>query len=72
MGDIDERHVHKIAEEITVIISGKYKINDRVVGVGDVIAIHPNESAQFSCLEDGATAVIKTPSVIGDKYEETT
>ena len=67
-GDTEERHVHKKADEITVIISGKFRMNDKTLEAGDVVHLPPNNPADFECLEDGANAVFKSPSVIGDKY----
>lgn len=67
-GEIEQRHTHKIADEITVVVSGKFKMNDDMFGPGDIIHLSPGDSSEFKCLEDGTTSVIKTPSVIGDKY----
>lgn len=64
----EEKHVHKIADEITAIISGKFKINGEIIKTGDVIHLSPGDPADFECIEDGSTAVIKTPSVMEDKY----
>ncbi len=67
-GDKEARHVHKAADEVTVIVSGTFKMNGETLGPGDVVHLAPGEPADFECLEDGANAVIKTPSVMGDKY----
>lgn len=67
-GESEPKHVHKIADEITVIVSGKVKMNGVVYSKGDVIHLSPGDATDFECLEDTSTAVIKTPSVIGDKY----
>jgi len=67
-GEKHEKHVHKIAREITIIVEGEFLMNQKKVIKGDVLIIEPNEAAEFECLADGATAVIKTPSVVGDKY----
>lgn len=67
-GDKESRHVHKVADEITIIVSGVFKMNGKIVGKNAVVHLKPGESTDFECLEDGATAVIKTPSVLGDKY----
>jgi len=67
-GDVDQRHMHKQAEEITVIISGLFKIEGRIIKEGDIILIEKNEAVDFECLETGYTAVIKAPSVKDDKY----
>ncbi|TRZ53061.1 hypothetical protein D4R99_01510 [bacterium] len=67
-GDMEARHVHKIAQEVTVIVSGAFLMNGKKLEAGDAVLLAPGESADFECLEDGANAVIKTPSVSGDKY----
>src|SRR4051812_15496795 len=67
-GDLESKHVHKIADEITVIVSGKHKMNGQELNPGDIIHLSPGDPTDFECLEDGAIAAIKTPSVIGDKY----
>ena len=67
-GDREQKHVHKIADEITVIVSGKFKMNDDLLESGDIVHLSLGESADFECIENGATSVIKAPSVMGDKY----
>lgn len=67
-GDIEARHVHRVATEITVIASGAVRMNGRVCRQGDIVVLDPNESADFSVLEDAVTLVIKVPSVPGDKH----
>jgi quercetin dioxygenase-like cupin family protein len=67
-GDKEQKHVHKIADEVTVIITGRYKMNGEILEAGDVVHLSPGDPTDFECLEDGANAVIKRPSVMGDKY----
>lgn len=67
-GDKEIRHFHKAAEEITIIVTGKYKMNGEVLGEGDIIFLGKGEPAEFECLDDGYNTVIKVPSVKGDKY----
>lgn len=67
-GDTDEVHYHKVADEITVVVYGKCKINDKEYGPGDVIWLEPNDISRFEALEDSANVVVKKPSVMGDKY----
>lgn len=67
-GDKEAQHTHKIADEITVIISGKFKMNGELLEAGDIVHLAPGEPADFECLEAGANTVIKSPSVMGDKY----
>ncbi len=67
-GESEQKHVHKIAHEITVIVDGTFLMNNIKYTKGDIIHLLPGDATDFNCLEDGATAVIKTPSVMGDKY----
>jgi len=67
-GDKENRHYHKIATEITVIVSGKVRMNDAVYKQGDIILIEPNESTNFEAIEDTITTVVKIPGATNDKY----
>lgn len=67
-GDEEAAHVHKKADEITVIINGNFKMNDKILKAGDIVWIKPGEATDFFCLKKGSTAVIKKPSVKDDKY----
>ena len=66
--DFEERHVHKVATEITVIASGHVVMNGVEYRNGDIILLEPGESADFNVLEDTITVVVKMPSLLGDKY----
>ncbi|MDO8260912.1 MAG: hypothetical protein Q7T50_05470, partial [Candidatus Magasanikbacteria bacterium] len=48
-GYIDNPHFHKVAKEITVIISGKFKIDAKIAKEGDIFVIYPNSSIRFVC-----------------------
>lgn len=67
-GDVEKRHLHKLATEITVIVRGKFKMNESLFIEGDIVKVEKNEAVDFECLEDGITVVIKTPSVMDDKF----
>ncbi|PHM66410.1 hypothetical protein [Xenorhabdus sp. KJ12.1] len=67
-GDYDATHYHKIATEITVIISGKARVNSQEVTPGDIVKISPGEFADFEALEDTITVVVKLPGALNDKY----
>ena len=62
------KHYHKIAIEITLVVKGKIKINDKIYTTGDIFVISPNEVADPSFLENSEVVVIKTPSDVNDKY----
>ena len=68
-GDYEERHYHKIATEITVIIRGRVKMNGVEYKKGDIIIMEPHESTDFECLEDETqSVVVKFPGANNDKY----
>jgi quercetin dioxygenase-like cupin family protein len=67
-GDKEARHIHKKTHEITVIVTGRFKMNGHELVPGDIIHLEPGIPADFECLEDGANAVFKSPSAIKDKY----
>ncbi len=67
-GDREARHVHRMTHEITVIVTGIFKMNGVRLGPGDIVHLEPGTPADFECLEDGSNVAFKTPSVKGDKY----
>lgn len=67
-GDSEQRHFHKIATELTLIVSGRVLMNDKEFKSGDIVLIEPGESTDFVVLEDTITAVVKLPSSKDDKF----
>ena len=67
-GEFESSHHHKIATEITVIISGKVMMNNIEYIEGDIIKLSPGESTDFIALEDSVNVVVKLPGAINDKY----
>lgn len=67
-GDYEARHYHKVAPEITAIVSGRVRMNGTEYGEGDIVLIEPGEATDFEALSDVTTVVVKLPSVAGDKY----
>jgi hypothetical protein len=67
-GDHEARHYHKLAQEITMIQSGRVKMNGIEYVAGDIIVINPMESTDFEVLEDCVTVVVKIPGAVDDKY----
>ena len=67
-GDSEENHFHKVATEITLILNGKIKMNEKEFSEGDIIVIEPNEPVKFEAITDVTNVVVKIPSVKGDKY----
>lgn len=69
-GDKEESHCHKIATEITVIVTGKARMKNMILLEGDIVKIPPGEYTDFEAIEDTITAVVKYPGVLNDKYLE--
>lgn len=69
-GSKEAWHFHKVATEITVIVSGQAKMNGQVFGPGDIILIQPGHGTDFEAIADTVTTVVKLPSVKGDKYTQ--
>ena len=67
-GDHEGSHYHKIATEITVIVSGTVEMNGVTYQADDIIVIEPNDKTDFKCLTDVVTVVIKYPGANNDKY----
>ncbi|WP_207551960.1 cupin domain-containing protein [Vibrio sp. 10N.222.47.A9] len=69
-GDKEASHCHKIATEITMIVTGKAKMKNIVLNAGDILRINPGEYTDFEALEDTVTTVVKLPGALNDKYLE--
>ncbi len=67
-GDNEARHVHKVALESTLIVSGKARMNGMLFRAGDIVLLAPGEASDFQALEDTVTVVVKMPSIVGDKH----
>lgn len=67
-GDYEPEHHHRLATEITVIVSGEVEMNGVRYGGGDILMIEPFEATDFRALQDTVTAVVKVPGANDDKY----
>ena len=69
-GEKEKKHYHRIAKEITVVVSGKVKMNGKEFIKNDIIELEPLEDCEFEAVEDSITCVIKIPSIKNDKFEK--
>lgn len=67
-GDHEDSHYHKIATEITAIVSGEVEMNGIKYVADDIIVIEPLDRTDFKCLTDVVTVVVKYPGANNDKY----
>lgn len=61
-------HHHKLATEVTLLLSGEARMGDEQLLAGDIITLMPGISASFIALTDCVTVVVKHPGVLNDKY----
>jgi mannose-6-phosphate isomerase-like protein (cupin superfamily) len=71
-GDHEDLHHHKIATEITLIVSGEVEMMGRRWGAGDIVVVEPGEATSFIAHTDAVNVVVKLPSAAGDKYQGNT
>jgi mannose-6-phosphate isomerase-like protein (cupin superfamily) len=69
-GESEGSHHHKVATELTAIVSGRVKMSGEEIGAGEIVKIYPNQSTDFTALTDATTLVVKMPCVAGDKYAD--
>jgi quercetin dioxygenase-like cupin family protein len=67
-GEAEPRHVHKVATEVTAVISGTVRMNGRDLRAGEIVVLAPGEPTDFLAVTDATTVAVKTPAVAGDKY----
>lgn len=67
-GDYERRHVHKIATELTLIVSGLARMNGEEVHPGEIVTMKPGEATDFEAVVDTVAVAVKIPCVKGDKY----
>lgn len=69
-GDYEESHFHKVATELTLIVSGHVCMNGIEYFSGDIIVIEPGDKTDFKAITDTVNVVVKLPGALHDKYVE--
>ncbi|MCL6707221.1 hypothetical protein M8R20_09445 [Pseudomonas sp. R2.Fl] len=67
-GARDPAHYHKIAREITVVVSGTVRMLDKVWEAGSIVVIPPGVPNEFEAITDATLTIVKIPSARNDKY----
>lgn len=67
-GHRGDKHTHKVATELTYVISGRVIASGQEFGAGEIFIYSPGEIADVRFLEHTDLIVIKWPSVPDDKY----
>ena len=68
-GEREETHHHRVATEITTIVSGSVLMNKVTYRQDDIVVIEPYDATNFMALEDAITVVVKIPGELNDKYD---
>jgi quercetin dioxygenase-like cupin family protein len=68
MGDVEAKHLHRIATEVTLVLHGQARMFDQTFGSGDIVVAEPGDATAFEALTDCTIVVVKTPSCADDKY----
>lgn len=69
-GAYEAAHFHKVATEITVILSGRVFMCGQEFQKDAILVLTPGEVTDFTALEDSVCVVVKYPGAINDKYME--
>ena len=67
-GEAEPRHYHRVATEVTAVLTGRARINKSELGPGDIAVLSPGEPADFEALTDLTLVVVKLPGAPDDKY----
>lgn len=67
-GNHEAAHYHRIATEITVVVTGQIEMVGRIWQTGDIISLEPGEVTDFRAVSDATTVVVKLPGANNDKY----
>jgi quercetin dioxygenase-like cupin family protein len=67
-GDREPAHFHKLATEITLVLSGQVRMAGQEWGEGDIVVLEPGEVTDFEALTDAVNIIVKTPAAAGDKF----
>lgn len=67
-GEFEEKHCHKIATEITVVVKGKIRMFEREFREGEIVVAEPGDVTDFVAVSDSVNVVVKIPGENNDKY----
>ena len=69
-GDVEDWHYHKVATEITVVVSGEIEMFGQRHVAGDIVIVEPGEGTAFRAITDAVNVVVKLPGAKNDKYTD--
>lgn len=63
-------HHHRVATEVTVIVSGRVRMGRSELSAGDIVVLEAGESSDFEALTDVMLVAVKVPGARDDKYPD--
>ncbi len=67
-GEHEGLHHHRVATEVTLVLSGRVWMAGREWEAGDIIVLEPHEASEFTAITDATNVVVKVPGARDDKY----
>lgn len=67
-GEKEQLHHHKVATEVTLVLTGRVRMCGKEWSAGDIVVLEPGEATDFEALTDAVNVVVKTPGAKNDKY----
>jgi quercetin dioxygenase-like cupin family protein len=67
-GDREARHLHRVATELTAVVSGRVRMDGRELGPDDIVVLEPGEASDFLALTDATVVAVKVPGAPDDKF----
>ncbi len=64
----EDLHHHRIATEVTLVLTGKIRMAGREWEAGDIIIMEPGEATDFEAITDCTNVIVKTPGALNDKF----
>ena len=68
-GEREGLHHHRVATEVTLVISGTVRMAGGTWTAGDIVVLHPGEATDFEAITDAVNVVVKHPGAKHDKYD---
>ena len=67
-GEREDAHLHRVATEVTLVLSGCVRMAGRDWEAGDIVVLEPGEATAFEALTDSVNLVVKVPGALDDKF----
>lgn len=66
-GEREASHSHRVATEVTLVVSGRVRMGPHQIGPGEGLVLAPGTESDFEALTETVCVSVKVPGVPGDK-----